>query len=71
MDVLGAQVSPTFLADSIAGQTGKHVTGKVVELVAQTPDGPALVQLQVIDAQHNMYVVTLKLSTAINKQPDS
>lgn len=63
-DALGTSVDPNFLSSSVKGQVGKHITGEVMELVAQTEEGPVLVQLQVIDAQHNMFVVTIKLSTS-------
>ena len=38
----------------------------MIDVAAQTLDGPALIQLQVIDAQHEMFVCTIKLSPSSN-----
>ncbi len=49
-----------YLMASIQDKTGKHVIGNLIDLVVPTALGPTPVRLQVIDAQHNMLVVTIR-----------
>ena len=49
-----------YLTESVAGKTGKHVVGDPIDLVISTGLGVQGVRLQVIDAQHNMFVVTIR-----------
>lgn len=52
--------SAGMLQASIDGMSGKHVVGKPVDVSCPSPLGSISARLQVIDTQHNMFVVTVR-----------